>query len=387
MRALFRRGLCVAVPTNSIPPAAIRAALALKHETYVEVLNNVEDLQERQTEPRAKVQYLKALKRLGQLSSIAEKYEVLKGADEEVASLEEMLETADDGDLEMVEMVEEELETARNSVKELEENVLEFLVPEEEDDSRNAVLEIRAGAGGMEASLFVQEILAMYQQYAAVNKWKLEVLEESQSEYGGLKEVSALMSGPGVFGRMKYETGVHRVQRIPSTESAGRIHTSTVTVAALPEAEEIDVELKDSDLRIDICRASGPGGQKVNKTDSAVRITHIPTGFMAFIQDERCQHSNKAKAMKLIQARVYQLEKEKANAARTQMRNSQIGSGDRSERIRTYNYPQSRITDHRINLTLHGIEQMLRGELLDGFLTKLRQTSAQENLMEQIKNL
>jgi peptide chain release factor 1 len=245
------------------------------------------------------------------------------------------------------------------------------LLPKDEDDERNAILEVRAGTGGEEAALFAAELFRMYQRYAALKGWKFELLDLSETGLGGFKEAAASITGRNVFARLKFESGVHRVQRVPETEASGRIHTSAATVAVLPEAEEVDIQIDDKDLRIDVFRASGPGGQSVNTTDSAVRITHLPSGLVVIQQDEKSQHKNKARAMKVLRARLYELERQARDAARAADRKSQVGSGDRSERIRTYNFPQGRVTDHRINLTLYKLPQVISGESLSELIDAL----------------
>jgi peptide chain release factor 1 len=257
--------------------------------------------------------------------------------------------------------------------KEKNENKLKiFLLPKDEDDNKNAIVEIRAGTGGLEASLFCADLFKMYEKVCSKKKWKLEIINISKSEAGGFKEVIFLVNGDDIYSYLKYESGVHRVQRIPETETQGRVHTSAATVAVLPEAEELDIEIKESDLRIDVFRAGGPGGQSVNTTDSAVRITHIPSGVVVSQQDEKSQHKNKAKALKILRSRVYEAEKRKKDQERSSNRRSQIGSGDRSERIRTYNFPQGRVTDHRINLTLHKLSEFLSGEIHEEMNEELR---------------
>ena len=247
-----------------------------------------------------------------------------------------------------------------------------FLLPKDEDDNKNAIVEIRAGTGGLEASLFCADLFKMYEKVCSKKKWKLEIINISKSEAGGFKEVIFLVNGDDIYSYLKYESGVHRVQRIPETETQGRVHTSAATVAVLPEAEEVDIQIKESDLRIDVFRAGGPGGQSVNTTDSAVRITHIPSGVVVSQQDEKSQHKNKAKALKILRSRVYEAEKRKKDQERSSNRRSQIGSGDRSERIRTYNFPQGRVTDHRINLTLHKLNEFLSGEIHEEMNQELR---------------
>ena len=268
--------------------------------------------------------------------------------------------------------------------KEKHENTLKvFLLPKDEDDNKNAIVEIRAGTGGLEASLFCADLFKMYEKVCSKKKWKLEIINISKSEAGGYKEVIFLVNGSDIYSYLKYESGVHRVQRIPETETQGRVHTSAATVAVLPEAEEVDIDIKESDLRIDVFRAGGPGGQSVNTTDSAVRITHIPSGVVVSQQDEKSQHKNKAKALKILRSRVYEAEKRKKDQERSSNRRSQIGTGDRSERIRTYNFPQGRVTDHRINLTLHKLDEFLSGEIHEEMNQELRlkeQTLKLENL-------
>lgn len=303
-----------------------------------------------------------------ELSPVVEKIKELKDSRSELADLAEL---SVDGDAEMKELAEAESRTLKARLPEIEQELRIMLLPKDAADSKNAILEVRAGTGGDEASLFAAELFRMYQRYADIHGWRFEPMSMSDTELGGCKEASALISGRGVFARMKFESGVHRVQRVPATESGGRVHTSAATVAVLPEAEEVDVQIEDKDLRVDIFRASGPGGQSVNTTDSAVRITHLPTGIVVSQQDEKSQHKNRAKAMKILRARIYDHEREQLDAARAADRRSQVGGGDRSERIRTYNFPQGRVTDHRINLTLHKIDKIIDGEALDEVIDPL----------------
>ena len=268
-----------------------------------------------------------------------------------------------DGDAELRQMASEELFENQAALEVAERSLALALLPRDAADERAAMLEIRAGTGGDEAALFAGDLLRMYQRYADERGWRTEIISASASDAGGFKEVVASVTGQGVFARLKFESGVHRVQRVPATEAQGRIHTSAATVAVLPEAEEADVRIEDKDLRIDVYRSSGPGGQSVNTTDSAVRITHIPTGTVVIQQDEKSQHKNKAKAMKVLRARLYEAERERLAAERAGARKSMVGSGDRSERIRTYNFPQGRVTDHRINLTLHRLPEIMAGEM------------------------
>jgi len=283
-------------------------------------------------------------------------------------------------DAEMKALAEEEMQTLRERLPELETRVLVSLVPKDADDERNAILEVRAGTGGEEAALFATELFRMYQRYAALRNWKFEILDLSETGLGGFKEATASITGRGVFARLKFESGVHRVQRVPETEASGRIHTSAATVAVLPEAEEVDITIDDKDLRIDVYRSSGPGGQSVNTTDSAVRITHLPTGLVVIQQDEKSQHKNKARALKVLRARLYEAQRQTLAATRAADRKSQVGSGDRSERVRTYNFPQGRVTDHRINLTLHKIDKVLAGEALDEIIDALTAADTAERL-------
>lgn len=268
-------------------------------------------------------------------------------------------------------MAEMEFEELKIIVPKFEQDLKVLLLPKDVDDEKNAIVEVRAGTGGEEAGLFAMDLFRMYQRYAAVKGWQFEILNTAETGVGGMKEASATISGKGAFARLKFESGVHRVQRVPETESSGRIHTSAATVAVLPDVEEVDIQIDEKDLKIDVYRASGAGGQHVNTTDSAVRITHLPTGVVVAQQDERSQHKNKAKAMKILRARIYEAERTRKDAERAANRKSQVGSGDRSERIRTYNFPQGRVSDHRINLTLYKIEQIMQGEALDEMIDAL----------------
>jgi peptide chain release factor 1 len=315
------------------------------------------------------VEFAKMSKEYAELSPIIDGIENLRRTESEIAAAAEMAAVGDD--LEMKALAEEEMQALRERLPELELNVKMSLLPKDEDDERNAILEIRAGTGGEEAALFGAVLFRMYQRYAALRGWRFELLDLSETGLGGFKEAVASITGRDVFARLKYESGVHRVQRVPETEASGRIHTSAATVAVLPEAEEVDVTIDDKDLRIDVFRASGPGGQSVNTTDSAVRITHLPSGLVVIQQDEKSQHKNKARAMKVLRARLYEMERQALAATRAADRKSQVGSGDRSERIRTYNFPQGRVTDHRINLTLYKIDKVVSGEALDEVIDAL----------------
>jgi peptide chain release factor 1 len=279
------------------------------------------------------------------------------------ASLAENQELLADADAEIGVLAQAELDELKPRLAEVEERLKQLLLPRDPNDTKNVVLEIRAGTGGDEASLFAAELLRMYSRYAETNGWTVELLSLSETAAGGIKEVIATIIGKAVYGRLKHESGVHRVQRVPETESQGRIHTSTVTVAVLPEAEEVDIAIDEKELRVDVYRSSGPGGQSVNTTDSAVRITHLPTNLVVTCQDEKSQHKNKARAMKILRSRLFDLELQRVQNERAAERRGQIGTGGRSERIRTYNFPQSRVTDHRVNLTLHSLPEILEGSL------------------------
>jgi peptide chain release factor 1 len=283
-------------------------------------------------------------------------------------------------DKELKDMAEIELNDLIEINEKNEKKLKIFLLPKDEADKKNAIIEIRAGTGGLEASLFAADLFKMYEKISHKKKWLLELISISKSEAGGLKEVIASIKGSNIYSTLKYESGVHRVQRVPDTETQGRVHTSAATVAVLPEAEEIDLKINETDLRIDVFRAGGPGGQSVNTTDSAVRITHIPTGMSVSQQDEKSQHKNKAKGMKILRARLYELERSRIDKERSKDRKSKIGTGDRSERIRTYNFPQGRVTDHRINLTIHKLEEFLEGEAFDEMIESLTLQAQEESL-------
>jgi peptide chain release factor 1 len=314
-------------------------------------------------------EFARLSKEYSELSPIVAEIGALSRMRDEIAALEQMTHAGEDDELRA--LAEDELQTLRERLPECERRLRLALLPKDEDDERNAIVEIRAGTGGEEAALFAADLFRMYQRYAALKGWRFEILDLSETGLGGFKEASASINGRDVFARLKFESGVHRVQRVPETEASGRIHTSAATVAVLPEAEEVDVRIDEKDLRIDVFRASGPGGQSVNTTDSAVRITHLPTGLVVIQQDEKSQHKNKAKALKVLRARLYEMERRAREAARAAERKSQVGSGDRSERIRTYNFPQGRVTDHRINLTLYKLDKVLSGEALDEIIDAL----------------
>ena len=284
-------------------------------------------------------------------------------------------------DKELQNMAEKELDDLKIQFEKNEKKLKIFLLPKDEADKKNAIIEIRAGTGGLEASLFAGDLFKMYEKISQKKKWNLEIISISRSDAGGLKEVIASIKGNDIYSTLKYESGVHRVQRVPDTETQGRVHTSAATVAVLPEVEEVDLKINETDLRIDVFRAGGPGGQSVNTTDSAVRITHIPTGISVSQQDEKSQHKNKAKGMKILRARIYELERSRIEKERSVDRKSKIGTGDRSERIRTYNFPQGRVTDHRINLTLHKLEEFLEGEVFDEMIEALTLQAQEESLI------
>ncbi|MCI6811074.1 MAG: peptide chain release factor 1 [Lachnospiraceae bacterium] len=307
------------------------------------------------------VRFRKLMKEQSDLTPIVEAYAEYKKNKQDIEDSLSMLEAESDED--MRQMLKEELNSAKNRVEELEETMKVLLLPKDPNDDKNVIVEIRAGAGGDEAALFAAEIYRMYVHYAESRRWKVETMEVEEIGIGGMKSVSFMITGQGAYSVMKYESGVHRVQRVPETESGGRIHTSTITVAVMPEAEEVDVQIDEKDIRIDVMRASGNGGQCVNTTDSAVRLTHYPTGIVVYSQTEKSQLQNKAKAFALLRAKLYDIEQQKAHDAEAQLRKSQIGTGDRSEKIRTYNFPQGRVTDHRINLTLYKLDKIMNGDI------------------------
>src|SRR5687768_7050644 len=307
-------------------------------------------------------EYKKAAKTLSELEPLVQKFREYKVVQKDFEGAEELVKG---GDAEMRELAEEELKSLAEKREALLQELKVLLVPKDPNDEKNVILEIRAGTGGDEAALFAADLFRMYSRYAERQRWKLEVMSTSDSGTGGLKEVIASIEGRGVYSRLKYESGVHRVQRVPATEASGRIHTSTATVAVLPEAEEVDIQIQEKDLRVDTFCSSGPGGQSVNTTYSAVRITHIPTGVVVSQQDEKSQIKNRAKAMKVLRARLYEMEMRKQQEAIAKDRRSQVGTGERSEKIRTYSYPQSRITDHRINFTTHQLQNVLEGDVAE----------------------
>jgi len=320
---------------------------------------------------------------LSDLRPICDQIELVRRIEAELTDALLMVEESGD-DAAMSEMAQAEVNLLKVQLPEAKGALQLSLLPKDRDDSRNAILEVRAGTGGDEAALFAANLFSMYQRYAAKHGWRFEVMEVSETGIGGYKEATATISGNEVFARLKFESGVHRVQRVPETETGGRIHTSAATVAVLPEAEDVDIQVDEGDLRVDVFRASGPGGQSVNTTDSAVRITHLPTGIVVSQQDEKSQHKNRAKAMKILRARIYDAERARVEAERAAERKGQVGSGDRSERIRTYNFPQGRVTDHRINFTLYKLDRVIGGEALDEVIQALVSEDQARRLAEGV---
>jgi peptide chain release factor 1 len=341
------------------------------HDKLQTVVKRFEAIGEELQSPTLQPKQMATLsKEYSDLNPVVDQIRLLQKNSDNIRQAKELLTDAS-LDAETKAMAEEEIYELERAIPDLENAIQMALIPKDEADAKNAILEIRAGTGGDEAALFASDMFAMYQKYASLRGWRFEVMEISENNLGGYREATATITGTDVFGRLKFESGVHRVQRVPTTETQGRVHTSTATVAVLPEAEEVDIEIKESDLRIDVFRSSGPGGQSVNTTDSAVRITHIPTGVVVQQQDEKSQHKNRAKALKILRSRLYEAERQKKEAERSAARLGQIGTGDRSERIRTYNFPQSRVTDHRINITLYEIDMVMAGASLDKLIEPL----------------
>lgn len=322
------------------------------------------ELQEKVSDPeilKDQSKYKELMQEMSGIQDVVDAYKKYKNVVDEIENSQSLIDESDDP--EMKELAKEELAELKESRNKIWENLKVLLVPKDPLDLKNIIMEIRAGTGGDEAALFAADLYRMYSRYAEEKKWKIEIMDSNETGIGGFKEIVFSISGKSVFADLRYESGVHRVQRVPETESGGRIHTSAVTVAVLPEAEDTDIQISPEDLRVDVFRSSGPGGQSVNTTDSAVRITHIPTGTVVTCQDEKSQHKNKAKALKVLRARLFEVEEQKKQQERAANRKSQVGSGDRSERIRTYNFPQNRLTDHRINLTLYKLDLIMEGDL------------------------
>ncbi|HSB79572.1 MAG TPA: peptide chain release factor 1 [Candidatus Methylomirabilis sp.] len=353
------------------------------HEKLDAVERRHEDIVAKLSEPAVladQAEFQRLAKLHADLAPVVEKYRGLKKLQRELEEARALLhETIDP---EMRDLAQAELEALTAKKQAAEESLQLMLLPKDPADERNIILEIRAGAGGEEAALFAAELLRMYTRYAETQRWKVEMIDTSMTGIGGIKEAILTVEGRGVYSRLKFESGVHRVQRVPATEASGRIHTSTVTVAVLPEAQEVDVQINPNDLRIDVYRSTGPGGQSVNTTDSAVRITHLPTGLVVTCQDEKSQHKNKAKALKVLRARLYDQELQRQKEAIDRDRRNQVGSGERAEKIRTYNFPQNRVTDHRVGLTLHNLSGVLEGDLAD-----LIQAMVAHDLAERLKAL
>ena len=326
-----------------------------------------------------KKKFVEMSKEYSELSSIIDEAKFYKSFDKERKELEKII-NDENSDNDMKKLANSELSELISKKDKIQRKLITFLLPKDEADKKNAIIEIRAGTGGLEASLFASDLFKMYEKVCNKKKWSIEIISISKSDAGGLKEAIALIKGSNIYSTLKYESGVHRVQRVPDTETQGRVHTSAATVAVLPEAEEIDIKIEEKDLRIDVFRSSGPGGQSVNTTDSAVRITHIPTGIVVSQQDEKSQIRNKEKGLKILRSRIYEFERKKKDDQRSKDRKNKIGTGDRSERIRTYNFPQGRVTDHRINFTLHKLNQFLEGEIFDEMIENLN-LHAQEELI------
>jgi peptide chain release factor 1 len=344
---------------TALPPERLEAILA-RHANITDSLNRA---------PEADT-FVSLSRELSDLGPVVEAIRAYQAAADNLAGLDALLDDPST-DAEMRALAEDERSEAAEAVDRAAQALRLLLLPKDEADEKSAILEVRAGTGGDEAALFAGDLFRMYARYAELKGWKVEIISESAGTAGGYKEIVAEIKGRGVFARLKFESGVHRVQRVPDTETQGRIHTSAATVAVLPEAEDVDIAVNDADLKVDTMRAQGAGGQHVNKTESAIRITHLPSGIVVFVQDERSQHKNRARAMALLRARLYDAERSAKDAARAADRKSQVGSGDRSERIRTYNFPQGRVTDHRINLTLYKLEEVLEGNALDELVDAL----------------
>jgi peptide chain release factor 1 len=351
-------------------------------DKFEDILKRSEELEKQLNEELTSDQYVRFSKEYSEIQPLVSAISEWKKTSKEISDLEILLEEKNT-EKELKELAEEEFENFVDHLSKVEENIKLLLLPKDKADSKDVILEIRAGTGGDEAAIFAGDLFRMYQRFADLNKWKTQIMTLSDGDVGGYKEIIFSISGENVFSKLKFESGVHRVQRVPATESSGRVHTSAATVAVLPEPEDVEIAIEDKDIRVDVFRASGPGGQSVNTTDSAVRITHLPSGLVVSQQDEKSQHKNKAKAMKILRARLYESEREKQREERAADRRFQVGSGDRSERIRTYNYPQGRVTDHRINLTLHKLESVLEGQELGGLVEALISEDNSRHLLKE----
>ena len=355
-------------------------------ENLDEVLIKYEDINAELASPDVtsdQYRFRKLMKEQSDLTPLVETYTAYKKAKQDIADSLEMLE--EENDEEMREMLKEELSSAKQAVTELEDKLKILLLPKDPNDERNVIMEIRGGTGGEESSLFAGDLFRMYSMYADKHGFKIEILSSNETGLGGYKEISFMVNGEGAYSKLKYESGTHRVQRVPETESSGRVHTSAVTVAVLPEADDVEIDINPNDLQIDTFRSSGAGGQHINKTSSAIRITHLPTGMVVECQDERSQYKNKDKALKVLKSRLLKIEQDKQNAEISENRKSQVGSGDRSEKIRTYNFPQSRVTDHRIGLTLYKLDDILNGNI-DEIIDALIAYDRAEKLKESMEN-
>ena len=351
-------------------------------DKFEDILKRSEELVKQLNEELTSDQYVRFSKEYSEIQPLVSAISEWKKTSKEISDLEILLEEKNT-EKELKELAEEEFENLVDHLSKVEENIKLLLLPKDKADSKDVILEIRAGTGGDEAAIFAGDLFRMYQRFSDLNKWKTQIMTLSDGDVGGYKEIIFSISGENVFSKLKFESGVHRVQRVPATESSGRVHTSAATVAVLPEPEDVEIAIEDKDIRVDVFRASGPGGQSVNTTDSAVRITHLPSGLVVSQQDEKSQHKNKAKAMKILRARLYESEREKQREERAADRRFQVGSGDRSERIRTYNYPQGRVTDHRINLTLHKLESVLEGQELGGLVEALISEDNSRHLLKE----
>ncbi len=333
----------------------------MSNASYEEIELQYEDVERQLSDPEVisdQSKYRELSQKYTELKEFVEQYREYKSLMQQETDAQELL-----SDPEMVDVAKEEIHEIKGKKEKIEEKLQLFLIPKDPDDHRNAIIEIRSGTGGDEAALFAEDLLKMYSKYSEKKGWKLDIISQNLIEIGGIKEVTFTVTGPGVFSKLKYEIGTHRVQRVPATEASGRIHTSAATVAVLPEVEDVDIEINMKDIRVDTYRASGAGGQHVNKTSSAVRLTHLPTNTVVACQDERSQFQNKDKAMRLLRARIYEQQQIEQRKKESDLRKSQVGSGDRSEKIRTYNYPQGRVTDHRIGLTIHALEKIMQGDI------------------------